>query len=429
MEHLDPTKGGIPTPQNQIPYSQQPELNNAESHDERLIREGIEAAGAEEREIDDCTARSIAAQLHDGQRSALYALASTGAILEDDVYRELYADLESQMPQVQQWVEALRTYCLHRGSIGPVAGWAERHAEEEQERQRRSLLGSLAVGSEAPTAEQEQARIEQLEELTPDQETGSVDELGWFGLYRHESRPGGAILACDELGFRHLWETDSDQELHQRWTAIEQEYARFDEAVKATGHEPGEREADEEREDTPSGHHPEIWVGSLSDYNNGRLHGVWLDATLEPEELHEAVAVMLRNSHMPDAEEWAIMDYDDFCGLRLGEYAPLETVSRIANGIAEHGEAFAAWASHVGEDDIDALEHFEDHYHGHFDSTEAYVEDLLEETGSYRYFEDMPEDLRRYARFDVEQMARDYEVELFIVEASDGGVWMFDPRA
>lgn len=40
----------------------------------------------------------------------------------------------------------------------------------------------------------------------------------------------------------------------------------------------------------------------------------------------------------------------------------------------------------------------------------------------------MPEDLRRYAQFDVEQMARDYEVELYIVEASDGGVWVFDPR-
>ncbi len=40
----------------------------------------------------------------------------------------------------------------------------------------------------------------------------------------------------------------------------------------------------------------------------------------------------------------------------------------------------------------------------------------------------MPEDLRQYAQFDVEQMAVDYEIELFVVEADGGGVFVFDPR-
>jgi len=38
---------------------------------------------------DDGTARRIAAQLHSGQASALYSLASTGAIDEDRLYREI----------------------------------------------------------------------------------------------------------------------------------------------------------------------------------------------------------------------------------------------------------------------------------------------------------------------------------------------------
>ncbi len=41
---------------------------------------------------------------------------------------------------------------------------------------------------------------------------------------------------------------------------------------------------------------------SLADYNAGVLHGAWLDATLEPDELAAAVQFMLRNSHEPDAE-------------------------------------------------------------------------------------------------------------------------------
>ncbi len=95
------------------------------------------------------------------------------------------------------------------------------------------------------------------------------------------------------------------------------------------------------QEQTGSGHHPEIWVGSLSDYKNGRLHGVRLDVTRDPDELRDAIAFMLRTGYDVSAEEWGIMDYDDFCGLNLSEYESLDVVSRVAKGIAEHGEAFA----------------------------------------------------------------------------------------
>jgi len=95
------------------------------SHDERLIARGIETAAQQERQIDDRIALYIAGQLHGGQASALYSLASTGNITEDTVYHELYADLEDQTPQVASWVEALRTYCQARPDKGPVRGWVE----------------------------------------------------------------------------------------------------------------------------------------------------------------------------------------------------------------------------------------------------------------------------------------------------------------
>jgi hypothetical protein len=31
-------------------------------------------------------------------------------------------------------------------------------------------------------------------------------------------------------------------------------------------------------------------------------------------------------------------------------------------------------------------------------------------------------------KYDTEQMATDYEIELYVVEAEDGGVLVFDPR-
>jgi antirestriction protein len=443
------------------PYEEE---QHEESHDERVIREGIEAAAREQREIDDRTARYIASQLHEGQASALYSLASSGAITED-VRDELTRDFDQQTEQVKTWINWLGTYCLNREDKGPVPNWAANAAaldrEEDEARERQALfdrinaagvttLGHVAIVEGATDEDQddehdsfpwgdamhwkphddaERAR-ERLDELfgeTPDEELGSVQDMGWFGLLKHEGRPGGIVLAQNGYGIRAMREYRSDEELSATWDGIREEHDAFVEATRAHAHEPGDRE-DFERGESTSGHNPEIWVGSLSDYNSGRLHGVWLDATLDAEELHQAVQFMLRNGYDRNAEEWAIMDYDDFCGLNLGEYESLEVVSRIAKGIAEHGEAFARWVEYVGERSAEALDRFEDHYLGKYDSAEEYAEYILEETESYRYLDEIPESLRMYAKFDTEQMGRDMEIELHVVEASDRGVHVFDPR-
>src|ERR1022692_3021937 len=115
-----------------------------ESHDERAIRLGIEQALADGRPIDDYTVRYIASQLHGGQVSALYSLASTGNI-DPAVFAELEADRETFEPQVQGWVDALHAYCRVRPDKGPVEGWMRRaaeHAAEEAE-VREALLGRI----------------------------------------------------------------------------------------------------------------------------------------------------------------------------------------------------------------------------------------------------------------------------------------------
>jgi antirestriction protein len=198
--------------------------------------------------------------------------------------------------------------------------------------------------------------------------------------------------------------------------------------------QPEHKQGRDESATVPQEQEPEevarIYVASLSDYNDGRLHGSWVNAAVEPDELGEAVQAMLRTSPTPGAEEWAIHDYEGFGPLRLGEYEDFNTVSTIAKGIAEHGPAFAHWAAHIGSGDIASLVGFEDAYRGHWESVEAYVEDLLDDLGIDKDIEEaVPEYLQPYVKFDAEGFGRDLEIGGDITTSSgDGGVYIFDGR-
>ena len=178
--------------------------------------------------------------------------------------------------------------------------------------------------------------------------------------------------------------------------------------------------------------HPSIWVGSLSDYNNGILYGEWLDAAREPDEIETDIQSMLDRSpttaHTGEpAEEWGIFDHDGFNQLRIDEHESITLVSRIAHGITEHGLAFAAYAEII-DADSDALDHFEDAYQGHYDSVEAYVEQFVEDVGIQRELDQLvPESLRPYVRVDLAALAHDMQIggDIHVLPAYDGGVWIF----
>ena len=82
---------------------------------------------------------------------------------------------------------------------------------------------------------------------------------------------------------------------------------------------------------------PRIYVACLAAYNNGRLHGRWIEAS-DPHEVWQQVSAMLAASPEPDAEEWAIHDYDGFHGCRISEYAGFDTVCALAEFLEERGE-------------------------------------------------------------------------------------------
>tara|TARA_Y100000310_G_scaffold219808_1_gene221235 strand:- start:4038 stop:4535 length:498 start_codon:yes stop_codon:yes gene_type:complete len=131
---------------------------------------------------------------------------------------------------------------------------------------------------------------------------------------------------------------------------------------------------------------PKIYVASLADYNAGRLHGIWIDATDE-HMIHEAVKEMLSKSKEPFAEEWAIHDYEAFGSHKLGEWESFEEVAKIACAIDDHGEpylAYLAWA------DEPSVADFEDRYRGSYESEKEFA---------WEYFESMDTDLGPLASY------------------------------
>jgi antirestriction protein len=179
-----------------------------------------------------------------------------------------------------------------------------------------------------------------------------------------------------------------------------------------------------EDKETLSEDDPRIYVASLADYNAGRLHGAWINANQEPEELREAITEMLAKSKEPIAEEWAIHDYEGFGPLRLSEYESIEHVAQLGQGIAEHGLAFAHWADYLGSSQWGYLDNFEDNLLGHWTSTTEFAEWLLDDMG-VDIESLVDERFQAYVTFDVDAFARDLSFDFYISEDGEG-VYVFE---
>ena len=159
---------------------------------------------------------------------------------------------------------------------------------------------------------------------------------------------------------------------------------------------------------------PSIYVACLAAYNNGYLHGCWIDANQDVDAIYAEIKKMLANSPIIDAEEWAIHDYEDFGGANIHEYSSIETVSPLAQFVAEHGDLGGDLLAHYGGDLDDAKKALEDHYHGKWDSEKEYATDLFDEL----YLYDVPRNIRFY--IDYETFTRDLFInDYFSIHTGD----------
>ena len=162
-----------------------------------------------------------------------------------------------------------------------------------------------------------------------------------------------------------------------------------------------------------------IYVADLAAYNNGRLHGVWIDATEEMDDIWAQVNQMLKSSPEGFAEEYAIHDYEGFGGYRVSEYEGLESAHNVAVFIEEHGEIAGELLNNFGGDLEDAKKAIEENYSGCYKSLAEYAEELTEQTA------EVPENLAFY--IDYERMGRDMELggDFYTIETGFEEVHVF----
>lgn len=220
-----------------------------------------------------------------------------------------------------------------------------------------------------------------------------------------------------------------------------------------------------------SNYTPRVYVACLASYNDGILHGEWVDA-VDADEIQEGIDRVLFSSPRPNvtrcrrckatrshdgtwprdcteegraaavsdgrnlepfrnasahdpaasSEEHAFHDYDGFGAAAPGEYASVSDVAQMGALIQEHdGLAIALLDGHASNAD-EARTMLNDQYRGAWDSLEDYATEYLEDTGA---FQGAPELLRNY--FDYEKFARDLELggDVFTVR-HEGKVHVFD---
>ena len=162
-----------------------------------------------------------------------------------------------------------------------------------------------------------------------------------------------------------------------------------------------------------------IYVTDLAAYNNGKLHGVWIDATQELDDIEEQVWAMLADSPEADAGEYAIHDYEGYNGYRLKEYSGLKEAHEVACFIEEYSDFGAELLNHFGCDLEEAKTTAEDNYAGCYKSLADYAQDLTEQTS------DIPQHLQYY--IDYEKMARDMNMsgDVFTIGVAHDEVHVF----
>ncbi len=167
---------------------------------------------------------------------------------------------------------------------------------------------------------------------------------------------------------------------------------------------------------------PRIYIACLASYNNGVLHGKWIDATSDEDEMAEEVAGLLRRSpypnvmvedpetgeEVPSAEEFAIHDHE---GLgNIGEYTPLSEIAALVEVLEENPDL----PPHI----VLAYHHEynanpQDNYRGQYDSWADFAEQFEEETGG---LEEIPDRFRYH--IDWESVGREFETGGGLVEYS-----------
>lgn len=169
---------------------------------------------------------------------------------------------------------------------------------------------------------------------------------------------------------------------------------------------------------------PSVYVACLAAYNNGWLHGKWIDAAQDYEDFRTEIDEMLKDSPVTKeygeiAEEWAIHDFEGFGGYRVEEWSDLREVCEIANVVAheENGDLIIEILDHLGSGTSieNAKEFLENNYRGHHKDLGEYAYQLSEDCG-----DSIPRHLQYYIDWDRMGLDMDLNGDIFTISDSQG---------
>lgn len=161
---------------------------------------------------------------------------------------------------------------------------------------------------------------------------------------------------------------------------------------------------------------PRVYIACLSSYNNGDLHGDWINLN-GSEEISRRISLILDSSPVSKAKEYAIHDHE-YCG-NIHEYSGIDEINEIVNAYQAAQSEGIEWADLVAyceyqSEDLspEAVKSYQERFAGSAYSLQAWCESFLEESGQ---FEECSETLRRY--FNIEAYARDLEInDVFTID-------------
>lgn len=148
-----------------------------------------------------------------------------------------------------------------------------------------------------------------------------------------------------------------------------------------------------------------IYVACLASYNNGVLHGVWIDTeNMSAEDIENEVREkVLITSEFPNvevewpedsgtfvaaSEEWAIHDHEGFPSGLVGEYTSFSEIADLEEKLGELDsdeeiEAFMIYVNEVTGDNMKdvTVDRFRGAYRGYWDNPKDFAEEWAVETG------------------------------------------------
>lgn len=160
---------------------------------------------------------------------------------------------------------------------------------------------------------------------------------------------------------------------------------------------------------------PQVWVGCLAAYNQGDLHGEWIECSYGSEHINERIAHIIKTSPAADAEEWLIFDQQDMGD--IGENESPKYLAEVAEFILEHDELALICLDNV-HGNLKEAESMIENYYGCYQSQEEFGWEMLENQGI-----EIPDALLWY--FDAKAYGRDLLTSYDAI-LSDGKIYVFD---